>query len=230
MGLQTKYGPDVLCHCCQQNDNQLPPVNAFRIIYLHQLSLNTALSCWLWEGWWLWVCYDLCMHACCLLLLQVASLVGIVVDMLQHVVTTCHLLPISGQHGWHANLVTEWVAGVTCHELSCVIYNTTRWHSLSSVFVTCCEVTKKDVDVMSHPSWWRHVTKCHMLLTMSPSILLRRQTTIPTKVASLTFVIGYFVFEVFLTGWYHVHGQEHPLHLNLLANWHLSPWKWWCQK
>ncbi len=82
----------------------------------------------------------------------VITLVGIVVDMSQHVVTTCHLSPISGQHGWHANLVTEWVTGVTYHKLSCVVYNFTRWCSLSSVFVACCDTTKKDVDVMSHLS------------------------------------------------------------------------------
>ncbi len=108
-------------------------------------------------------------------------LVGIVVNMLQHVVTACHSLPISGRHGWHANLVTEWVVVVTCHKLSCVVYNTTRWHSLLSVFVACCDATKKDVDVTSNLSCWRHVMKCHMLLTLSPSISLRRQTTIPTK-------------------------------------------------
>ncbi len=108
-------------------------------------------------------------------------LVGIVVDMLQHVVTACHLLPISGRHGWHANLVTEWVMGVTCQELSCVVYDTTRWRSLLFVFVACCDATKKDVDVTSHPSCWRHVTKCHISLMLSPSILLWQQTTIPTK-------------------------------------------------
>ncbi len=100
------------------------------------------------------------------------SLVGIVVIMLQHVVMTCHLSPISGQHGWHVNLVTEWVVGVTYHELLCVVYNTTRWRRLLSVFVTCCNATKKDVDVTSHLSCWRHVTKCHMSLTLLPSILL----------------------------------------------------------
>ncbi len=109
------------------------------------------------------------------------ALEGIVIDMSWHVVTTCHLLPISGQHGWHANLVTEWVAGVTYHKLLCVVYDTTRWCSLLSVFVACCDTTKKDVDVTWHLSCRRHVTKCHMLLTLSPSISLRWQTTIPTK-------------------------------------------------
>ncbi len=36
----------------------------------------------------------------------------------------------------------------------------------------------------SHPSCRRHVTKCQMLLTLSPSITLWRQTTIPTKECS----------------------------------------------
>ncbi len=109
------------------------------------------------------------------------GLVGIVFNMLQHVVTTCHLSSISGWHGWHLNLVTEWVVGVTCHELLRVVYDTTRWCILLSVFVVCCDATKKDVDVTSHPSCWRHVTKCHTLLTFLPPILLRRHTTIPTK-------------------------------------------------
>ncbi len=109
-------------------------------------------------------------------------LVEIVINMSRHVVTTCHLLPVSGRNGWHANLVTEWATGVTCHELSHVVYDTTRWHILLSVFVTCCDATKKHVDVTSHPSCWWHVTKCHMSLTLSPSISLWQHTT-PTKEA-----------------------------------------------
>ncbi len=125
--------------------------------------------------------------------LEELVLVGIVVNMSRNAMTTCHLLPISGRHGWYANLVTEWVAGVTCHKLLCVVYDTTRWRSLSTVSVACCDMTKKDVDMMSHLSCQQHVTKCHMSLTLSQSILLLQQMTIPTKElvvgSSLEFVL-----------------------------------------
>ncbi len=84
----------------------------------------------------------------------------------------------------------DWMSrGVTCHELLCVVYNTTRWRSLLSVFVACCDATKKDVDVTSHPSCWRHVTKCHMSLSLLPSILLWWQKTIPTKLMFVLLVL-----------------------------------------
>ncbi len=38
---------------------------------------------------------------------------------------------------------------------------------------------------MSHLSCWRHVTKCHMSLTLLPSISLRWHTTILTKIWEL---------------------------------------------
>ncbi len=73
--------------------------------------------------------------------------------------------------------------------MSCCVSSTTL---LGDIFcclflLCCCDATKKHVDVTSHPSCWRHVMKCHMLLTLLPSILLQQQTTIPTKVYMVKF-------------------------------------------
>ncbi len=87
------------------------------------------------------------------------------------------------------------------HVTSCHVSSSILLSILLSVFVECCDATKKYVEVMSHLSCWQHVMKCCMLLTLLPSSLLWWHTTIPTK--------------VYENGWICNHLQGGPSEYNL---------------
>ncbi len=110
-------------------------------------------------------------------------LVGIVVDMSwQHVICGQFLADMGDTQILWLNESWEW------HVTSCCALYTALLGDIVCClfFFACCDVTKKDFDVTSHPSCQQHVTKYHMLLTLLPSILILQQMTIPAKTKMYT--------------------------------------------